>query len=436
MGIDRFRLLPTLGWFDTSDTFLVALPVAGAVLSALLIVGVAPALLLLLLWIDYLSLSVLCGEFLSYQWDTLLLETGLLAVVLAPAALWLPLRGIDPPRVARLLLWWLLFRLLFGSGVVKLASGDPTWRDLTALAFHYETQPLPTPVAWYVHHLPLWFHKLSTAGTIGIELVAPWLIFGPRTLRLVACALSVGLQATIALTGNYTFFNLLTVALSLLLVDDRTVERVARAVRIRAQVVGDDRRPTARVPARVAAVLALVTVPVSLVALADTAGVRLPGSAFVEPISTFIGPFRSVNRYGLFAVMTTTRPEIIVEGSNDGTTWLPYEFEYKPGNLRRAPPWVAPHQPRLDWQMWFAALGQYDQEPWFRNFSERLLEGSPRVLDLIAHDPFNGSPPRFLRSELFRYRFSDGTTRQRDGVWWTRERVGPYSPVFSRQGSP
>jgi hypothetical protein len=156
-----------------------------------------------------------------------------------------------------------------------------------------------------------------------------------------------------------------------------------------------------------------------------------PLSTFVDPMASFIAPLRSVNRYGLFAVMTTTRPEIIVEGSNDGTTWLPYEFKYKPGDLRRRPPWVAPYQPRLDWQMWFAALGQYDQEPWFRSFCGRLLQGSRPVLALLARDPFQGSPPRFIRSELFRYRFSDEATRQRDHVWWTRERIGPYSPVVS-----
>ena len=210
MGLDRFRLLPTLCWISTSDAFLVALSAGGAVLAVLLMIGLAPVVLLPLLWIDYLSLSVVCGEFLQYQWDALLLETGLLAIFLAPLALWLPFRGeIDPPHISRWLLWWLLFRLLFGSGVVKLASGDPTWANLTALAFHYETQPLPTPVAWYAHHLPLWFHKVSTAGTLAVELLVPWLFFGPRRLRLIGCGLSVGLQVIIWTTGNYTFFNLL-----------------------------------------------------------------------------------------------------------------------------------------------------------------------------------------------------------------------------------
>lgn len=432
MGLDRFRLLPTLCWFSTSDAFLVALSVGGAVLAALLVVGIAPLVLLPLLWIDYLSLSVVFGEFLSYQWDTLLLETGLLSIFLAPLAFWLPVRGgADPSRISRWLLWWLLFRLVFGSGVVKLASGDPTWANLTALAFHYETQPLPTPIAWYAHHFPLWFQKVSTAGTLAVELVAPWFIFGPRRLRLVACGLFVALQVTIWLTGNYTFFNLLTIALSLLLLDDRTLERVGAAVGMRTRVDETERTHRARWPVWITAAVALVTVPVSVVALTGSARLSLPGSAIVGYVASLISPFRSVNRYGLFAVMSTTRPEIIVEGSNDGTTWLPYEFKYKAGDLRRRPPWVAPYQPRLDWQMWFAALGQYEQEPWFRNFCARLLEGSPSVLGLLAHDPFQGWPPRLIRSELFQYRFSDEATRRRDHSWWTRERLGPYSPVVS-----
>jgi hypothetical protein len=432
MGLDRFRLLPTLCWFSTSDAFLVALPVVGAVLAALLVAGVAPVVVLPLLWVDYLSLSVACGEFLSYQWDALLLETGLLAIFLAPLALWLPFRGgIDPSRISRWLLWWLLFRLLFGSGIVKLASGDPTWANLTALAFHYETQPLPTPIAWYAHHLPLWFQKLSTASTLAVELVAPWFIFGPRRLRLAAAGLSVGLQVIIWTTGNYTFFNLLTIALCLLLLDDRTFERVGAIVRVSAPAQAPERKHRAHWPVWITAAVALVTVPVSFVALTGAVRLNLPGSAVVERVASFIAPFRSVNRYGLFAVMTTTRPEIIVEGSNDGTTWLPYEFKYKAGDLRRRPAWVAPYQPRLDWQMWFAALGQFDQEPWFRSFCGRLLQGSPSVLGLLASDPFQGSPPKFVRGELFRYRFSDVATRQRDHTWWTRERIGPYSPVLS-----
>ena len=432
IGLDRFRLLPTLCWFGTSDRFLEGLSVGGAALAALLVVGVAPAVLLPLLWVGYLSLTVVCQDFLSYQWDTLLLETGLLAIFAAPLTRWDRLRrAVDPPPIARWLLWWLLFRLMFGSGIVKLASGDPTWHGLTALAYHYETQPIPTPVAWFAHHLPLWCQKGSTAVTLGIELVAPWFVFAPRRLRTLACALLVGLQGLIALTGNYAFFNLLTIALCLLLLDDATLERIAPVLR---RYSPAERRGTlhrARWPAWALAAVAIVTVPVSIVMVTSQLGVSLPGAAIVTPLAAFVDPFRSVNRYGLFAVMTTTRPEIIVEGSDDGVTWLPYEFRYKAGDVRRGLKWVAPHQPRLDWQMWFAALGRYDSEFWFQSFCARLLEGSPPVLRLLAYDPFQGRPPRWVRGVFYQYRFAAAATRAREGVWWTRERLGLYSPALS-----
>jgi hypothetical protein len=180
--------------------------------------------------------------------------------------------------------------------------------------------------------------------------------------------------------------------------------------------------------------LAFVTVPVSAISLAGQLGAGLPGSALVAPLERLVGPLRSVNSYGLFAVMTTTRPEIVVEGSNDGVTWLAYEFRHKPGEVRRGPSWVAPFQPRLDWQMWFAALGQYEREVWFQRFCARLLEGSPAVTSLLAGDPFGGSPPRFVRSTLFEYHFANAETRGTSVSWWTRKALGPYSPVLSVDG--
>jgi len=174
-----------------------------------------------------------------------------------------------------------------------------------------------------------------------------------------------------------------------------------------------------------------MTVPVSAVAFTAALGIELPGSALIDPLATFIAPLRSVNAYGLFAVMTTTRPEIILEGSEDGATWAEYEFKYKAGDLHRRPPWVAPHQPRLDWQMWFAALGRFNENEWFQNFCVRLLEGDVEVLKLLERDPFQGRKPRYLRAVLYRYHFSDAEAKRRDGVWWTRDRLGDYSPVLS-----
>jgi lipase maturation factor 1 len=430
-GLDRFWLLPTLAWARASDVSLQSLCIGGGALASLLVAGILPSVVLPLLWLTYLSLSVVCREFLSFQWDALLLETGFLAIFLAPLTRRERTRDLsDPPRLAVWLLLWLLFRLMVGSGAVKLASGDPTWHHLTALAFHFETQPIPTPIAWYADRLPLWLLKGLTAGVLAIEIGAPFLILTPRRLRALAFAPLVGLQALIALTGNYAFFNLLTAALCLFLLDDAALgDGGNRSVRT-------GRTAANRVRQYLLVSVAAAIIPVSAVTFAGALGIGLPGSAVVDPLASLIAPFRSVNAYGLFAVMTTTRPEIILEGSEDGATWMEYEFRYKAGDVRRRPPWVAPHQPRLDWQMWFAALGRFDDERWFQNFCVRLLEADGAVLKLLERDPFPGRKPRYIRAVLYRYRFSDPATARRNDVWWVRERLGEYSPVLSLSTAP
>ena len=427
IGLDRFHLLPTLCWLSTSDAFLRGLCLGGVALALMLVAGVVPAVVLPLLWIDYLSLSVVGRDFLSYQWDALLLETGFLAIFIAPPTLRERVRQLaDPPRLGVWLMLWLVFRLMAGSGLVKLASGDETWRSFTALTFHYETQPIPTPLAWYAHHFPVWFNKASTAATLAVELIAPFFMLGSRRLRQLAFGAFAGLQAMIALTGNYAFFNLLAVAPCVFLLDDATLR-----VRTRADAAASTRiHPRwAAVSSAMLIAVAIVTVPVSALAFANGVGIDLPFSPLIAPVADFVAPLRSVNRYGLFAVMTVTRPEIVIEGSDDGVEWTAYEFKYKAGDLHRRPPWVAPHQPRLDWQMWFAALGRYDDETWFQEFCQRLLEGSPTVLALLERDPFHGRPPREIRCVLYRYRFSDAASRRAEGLWWTRERLGLYSPA-------
>jgi lipase maturation factor 1 len=423
-GLERFWIFPTLTWISASDAMLRTLCGAGVALSLLLIAGVVPALVVPLLWLFYLSLTVVSQDFLSYQWDALLLETGFLAMFLAPLVLVeRPRRLTHPPRVMVWLFLWLLFRLMVGSGIVKLESGDPTWRNLTALSFHFETQPIPTPLAWYAHLLPLWFLKLSTALVLAIEIGAPYLIPAPRRFRVVAFALMTGLQLLIALTGNYAFFNLLSAALCVFLLDDVTLDSWTR--------LGISRGDAPRPRQIVAILVAIVTVPLSAMAFAASLGIALPTAPLVNPVMDTVASFRSVNAYGLFAVMTTTRPEIVLEGSDDGTTWLEYEFKYKAGDLHRRPPWVAPFQPRVDWQMWFAALGRFGDERWLQNFCVRLLNDDRDVLNLLARNPFQGRAPKYLRAILYRYRFSDAEARRRDGIWWTRERVADYSPVLT-----
>jgi hypothetical protein len=433
VGAGRYWYLPTLCWLSASDGFLHGLCASGAVLSVLVVAGVAPGLCLAMLWVLYLSLSTVCREFLGFQWDVLLLETGFLAIFLAPRQ-WLPALAREPaPSLAIVwLLRWLLFRLMLMSGAVKLLSADTTWWQLTALHVHYETQPLPTWLGWHAHHLPGWIQQLCVFLMFIIELVAPAFILAGRRLRLAAAVTFTGFMAIIAATGNYCFFNLLTVALCLLLVDDATWRRGLP------QKFFPERKnpilPRWELACRFGA--GLLAGVILLVSGTQTA-VRLLAwnspPALLLKLVNLVSPLRTVNSYGLFAVMTTKRPEIVVEGSDDGVRWQAYEFKWKPGDLKRAPGFVAPHQPRLDWQMWFAALGNVQGNPWFVNFLVRLLQGSPEVLALLERNPFPQKPPRYIRAVLYEYHCTDASTRAETSQWWRREEKGLYCQPLTLQ---
>ena len=435
IGLGRFQLLPTLCWFNASDGFLHFQCAVGTVLAIFLIVGIAPAPCLALLWLFYLSLVTVGRNFYGFQWDNLLLETGFLGIFLAPLQ-FLPRHSREPPpsRLVLWLLWLLLFKLMFSSGCVKLLSGDPTWRNLTALTFHYYTQPLPTWIGWNANQLPLWFQKFSCAAMFVIELGAPWLIFAPRRLRFIGGAAIALLQILILLTGNYTFFNWLALALCLLLLDDFALAKVIPAMlRQLFFPVTCHSPPVTRFhwPRPFLIVLAIIILSASGFQLAITLGCRSPLLRPFGWVAEKLAPFRTVSNYGLFAVMTTDRREIIVEGSNDGVNWLPYEFKYKPGDVNRRPAFVAPFQPRLDWQMWFAALGDYRQNPWFVNFCQRLLQGSPDVLALLEKNPFPDHPPRYVRARFYDYHFTSLAERRTTGAWWKRQLIGEYLPPVS-----
>jgi len=435
-GWERFWKLPTLFWFNASDGALVFVCVVGAILSLLLVVNLWPGPILLGLWALYLSLSSVTGVFLGFQWDILLLETGFLAIFWASWRMWPPFGpGRPPSRGFLWLLRWLLFRLMFASGLVKLTSGDSTWRDFTALNFHYETQPIPTWTSWYIHQMPEWFQKASVGAMFFIELVIPFLIFAPRRIRAAAVVPLVLFQMLIIGTGNYCFFNLITLALCLLLLDDSILSRFFPKDWRKMSAPSIRPIKSHRVRRFLFATLAVFVVVVSSVHIVGRSFRNLDLPDWAWKLSRWAAPFRSINGYGLFAVMTTSRPEIVVEGSQDGNSWSPYEFKWKPGDIKRRPGFVAPHQPRLDWQMWFAALGNYRQNPWLSKFLMRLLEGSPPVLSLLDHNPFPEKPPRYIRAMKYDYRFTDPATRRQEGTWWRRELMGYYTPVLFRDSS-
>ncbi len=420
LGVAAYRIVPTLFWLNASDVTLVAGTVVGMGLALLVVSGIAVRAALIGQFVLYLSYVYAGQVFMTYQWDALLLEVGFLAIFLTGGS-----------RIVVWLYRWLLFRYLFMAGAAKLLSGDPTWRSLTALEYHFETQPLPTPLALYAAHLPHWILVGGTAATLVVEVGVVFLIFAPRRLRAVAAWCVLGFQSLIALTGNYNFFNLLTMLLCLFLFDDAALRSVLPG-RLAARVAAQAER-AGRTATTIATVIALAVVPVGVNRVWQLfSGKGLP---VAETLTDAISPFVIVNSYGLFAVMTTARPEIVVEGSDDGREWREYEFRYQPGSIWRRPPWNIPHQPRLDWQMWFAALGGPSDAPWFSRFLVRLLENSQPVLSLLAANPFPDHPPKYVRATLYEYRFADAQTHAATGQWWVRREVGRYFPPVGLAGS-
>lgn len=427
LGVARFWLLPTLCWLNSSDTFLLFLCWGGAALSLFLVFGVAEAPVLILLWAFYLSLATVSGEFMGFQWDILLTEAGFLAIFFAPLNFRLKRpAACEPSRLVLYLFWWLLFRLTFSSGAVKLASGDESWRTLTALYYHYQTQPLPTWIGWYAHQLPHWCQQVSAGIMFVVELGLPFLIFFPRRARMIGCAGMAGLQLLIMATGNYCFFNLLTLLLCLLLLDDGVWPG-----RLRERLAGESSQRVWAWPQWILLPVAVLILLLSTMQMARLVPIPFAWPAPLTALQKMAAPLRSVNSYGLFAVMTVTRPEIVIEGSDDGVHWKAYEFKYKPGDLTRPPGFNIPHQPRLDWQMWFAALSHYRNQPWFGRFSVQILRGSPQVLALLKENPFGGQPPQYLRALVYDYRFSNRTVLRAENKWWTRTLKGLYCPTLS-----
>jgi hypothetical protein len=416
IGASAYWRVPTLLWLDSSDGMIRAVWIAGALFALAALIGALPRVALAACLVLYLSIVSAGQSFMTFQWDFLLLEAGLIVIF------------VDGTNVRNWLVKWLLFRLMLLSGLIKLVSGDPTWRNLTALQYHYETQPLPTPLAWYMHQLPGWFQSGSVLFTFAAELVAPLLIWAPRRIRLWAAGTIVLLQVLIALTGNYTFFNYLALALCLSAAGDEWwPARIRNLVQPRAQRRFQQRWP--RMQRYVSAALLVLIVPLSVLVGLEGLGARLPAPA-LRPLG-WIAPFGVVNSYGLFANMTTMRPEIIVQASMDGQSWQDYEFRYKPGDLKREPRYVAPYQPRLDWQMWFAALGSYQENPFFVNLIVRLLQARPEVLALLERAPFGRDRPRYMRAVVYEYKFSDWATFSKTRAWWTREYRGIYFPPVS-----
>jgi predicted DCC family thiol-disulfide oxidoreductase YuxK len=420
-GAAAFYNLPTLFWISHTDPVIWGSCIAGILFSLLLICNVLTRTSLVMLFVLWLSLFHAGQTFMQFQWDLLLIECGFLAIFL--------------PTRSTLIIWlyrWLAFRFMLLGGLVKIASGDPAWDNLTALSYHFETQPLPTALAWYAHHLPESVLVFFTAATLFIELLLPFFIFLTRNFRFVAASGIILLQTGIILTGNYNFFNLLTLSFCLFLFDDAAI-RWLFPFRFRSRISGMALlKPVTRLNLIIALVVAILVFSVSI---AQLWRIFYPSELPVlTSVARMIAHCNIVNNYGPFAVMTRLRHEIVIEGSDDKEHWQKYVFKYKPGNLYNRPEWIIPHQPRLDWQMWFAALSTPDRQPWFRNLLVRMLQGSPAVLDLFEQNPFPDRPPGFIRAVIYEYHFTSPEQYQENQQWWTRKFIGIYHPAISFSG--
>lgn len=416
LGGEAYLALPSLTWIvGASSAALKAMAVSGALASLALFAGWFSPVALVVCWVAYLSIVAVGGIFFQYQWDSLLLETGFLAIFLPSG--WRPRTAPPPPT----LVWWtfrlLLFRLMFESAVCKVASGDPTWRSLSALSFHYETQPLPNALSFFLHHFPLAWHRLSTVGMFLVEAVAPFAIFARAPLRKLGAITLAGLQLAIAASGNYGFFNLLSVLLCLFLCEDSFFPS----------------RPVLALGATPRRLRSAVPAGIFLLAFLEFGATFFPSLRDLPfGVAETVGALRIVGSYGLFAVMTTRRDEIRVEGSQDGKEWKAYRFAWKPEAPEERPKSAFLHMPRLDWQMWFLALDNYDRSPWFASFEAGLLANRPAVVRLLETNPFPEAPPRYLRSLRQTAHFASWEELRKLGLWWAYGAPEPFGPVVSR----
>jgi hypothetical protein len=469
VGHARYWYVPSILWFSSGSHMLTALCWVGMAAAALLVFNIWPRAMLVICFVCFLSFVSAAGDFSGYQSDGMLLEAGFLSLFIAPGGVRPGFGDAQPPvRAALYLLLWEWFRIYFESGVAKIAGGDPEWRNFTAMDDYYQNGPLPTWIGWYVQHLPHWFHAGATFFTLAIELVLIWAAFLPRPFRIALFFVVTPWQIGIILTANYTFLNYLVLFLAFLLLDDRFLMQFSPA-KWKQPLLAPSITPSTDSVSSSADQLSILTAPLtpstsevstSQVATHDSwqsilsslAPVRIsvttvllawifyattaqlvwmitPAPLPTSPVG-LLEPFRIANRYGLFAVMTRGRYEIEFQGSNDGQTWIAYPFRHKPQDLDKPPRIYAPYQPRFDWNLWFASLGEWRDNPLVLRTESRLLSNDPDVLALFAANPFPQGPPRQVRTVLWQYWFTSMAEKRDHGLWWRRELLGLYAPAI------
>ena len=412
--------IPTVFWLDASDTALQLAAYGGAALAILLFLGRWQMPALISMFVLYVSLFHAGDTFLSFQWDTLLLETGFLAIFLV--------RG--PTGLVIFMYHWLLFRVRFMSGFFKLHSGDPSWSELTTLNYYFETQVLPHTGSWYFHQLPDWMLQGGVLLVFFTELIVPFFIFLPRPFRIAAALITIAMQILIMLTSNHNFVNLLVIVLALFLLDDRIVGRLLPQ-RVK------ERISAAKTPAPTRAANTWLGITAALIFVTSIATFAWRTTTINYPDfmkRTFIA-MQTLGLGHVFHVYPTTqteRQELEIQGSYDGRNWYSYGFRYKPGPVDKQPPFNIPHQPRLDWMMWFLPPQRMKDQYWLQMLLRRLHEGSPQVLQLLEYNPFSEQPPRYLRVLAFEYRFTTPEEKEATGNWWKRKYLGEFPYVKPR----
>jgi hypothetical protein len=416
LGWKRFLAFPTVFWINAGDTALTAATWLGCAFSVLLLLNYRTRFLLVILYLLYLSLFYAGQTFMNFQWDLLLMEAGFLAIFLTPDS-----------RLVIFLYRWLLFRLRFLSGLSKIISNDPGWAGLSALVYYFETQPLPHIGGWYAHQLPEWILMLATAATLLIELVVPFMMFMSRKHRFIAAWLTLALQLLIIMTSNHNWFNILTIILCLFLFDDRAVRKVLPAS------VSDwllEQKQVSTTPAylKMASYLfATIIMITSSIHIWEMATGRTVGGKAGSALD-YIQRWSLANRYHVFPTVNQQRVELIIEGTADGQTWLPYKFKYKPGELNKSLYVVIPHHPRLDWMVWFVPL-HHDFIGFFESFLGSLLDNSASVTAMLEHNPFPDTPPVAVRVQAFEYKFTNFKEHEITGNWWKSSYLGPFTPA-------
>ena len=425
---DAFINLPTLFWFHISDNLILFLGLIGLILSFIVMIGFANVPIMFILWIIYMSFVYVGQIFYSYGWEIQLIETGFLAIFLCPLLDIRPFPKYAPSKQVIWLLRWLTFRIYLGAGLIKL-RGDSCWRNLTCLYYHYETQPIPNPLSPYFHFMPKWFHKFGVLWNHFIELIVPWFVFYPQIARYIAGILLISFQFILILSGNLSFLNWITILPSIACFDDNFFRKILPKWITQKAEIASSKQVKYKYQNIIAWILVIVVAWLSIPVVQNLVSSR-------QIMNTSFTRIPLVNTYGALGSVGKERYELILEGTDEEiitpqTKWKEYEFKGKPGNVYGKLPIIAPYQPRIDWQIWFAAMQRPEHNPWLIHLIWKLLDNDKDALSLLANNPFPDKPPKYIGVEYYHYSFAP--IGNKEDLIWNRRYIGQWLPPLSKE---